>query len=290
MELIIMFKRALLTAIAVLMMLPALAMAQSSSTFPFEWNFVPVAPNPAPSFEVQLSCNGGTPLTQNFTATSAVTYNPVVLDAPDGTLCNFSLVSDLPDGWSAAVTASCSNIAPVDVAELCAFTVFPTPFTFWVNVDFEEIGEASDVEIGGDLTLTCTNVWENRGLAGIYLTTLSDTYSGYNVGELPDGLNALLPGTTYHADPLERTECSASLSGQSSAVEVTNCAPYEVLVGDPVFIDKDDLPRPGSEEVSICNIQATVFFEGIPTLSQYGMAIMALLMLGVGFFGFRRFV
>jgi hypothetical protein len=33
-----------------------------------------------------------------------------------------------------------------------------------------------------------------------------------------------------------------------------------------------------------------VFFEGIPTLSQYGMAIMALLMLGVGFVGFRRFV
>ena len=39
-----------------------------------------------------------------------------------------------------------------------------------------------------------------------------------------------------------------------------------------------------------CAITATVFFEGIPTLSQYGMAIMALLMLGVGFVGFRRFV
>jgi hypothetical protein len=287
-----MFKRALLTAIAVLMMLPALAMAQSSSTFPFVWNFVPVAPSPAPSFEVNLTCNGGTPLSQDFTAAPGVTYNPVVLGAPDGTLCDFSLNSTLPDGWTASASAACSDIVPVadGASPLCEVVIFPTPFTFWVNVDFEEIGEASDVEIGGDLTLTCTNVWENRGLAGIYLTTLSDTYSGYNVGELPDGLNALLPGTTYHVDPLERTECSASLSGQSSAVEVTNCAPYEVLVGDPVFIDKDDLPRPGSEEVSICNIQATVFFEGIPTLSQYGMAIMALLMLGVGFFGFRRFV
>ena len=39
-----------------------------------------------------------------------------------------------------------------------------------------------------------------------------------------------------------------------------------------------------------CTIIATAFFEGIPTLSQYGMAIMALLMLGVGFVGFRRFV
>jgi hypothetical protein len=34
----------------------------------------------------------------------------------------------------------------------------------------------------------------------------------------------------------------------------------------------------------------TVFYEGIPTLNQYGMAIMALLMLGMGFVGFRRFV
>jgi len=39
-----------------------------------------------------------------------------------------------------------------------------------------------------------------------------------------------------------------------------------------------------------CEIVNTVFFEGIPTLNQYGMAILALLMLGVGFVGFRRFV
>ena len=46
---------------------------------------------------------------------------------------------------------------------------------------------------------------------------------------------------------------------------------------------------PGDSDQS-CVITNTVFFEGIPTLSQYGMAIMALLMLGVGFVGFRRFV
>ena len=37
-----------------------------------------------------------------------------------------------------------------------------------------------------------------------------------------------------------------------------------------------------------CTIYNTVFFEGIPTLSQWGMAIMALLMLGVGLVGFRH--
>jgi len=39
-----------------------------------------------------------------------------------------------------------------------------------------------------------------------------------------------------------------------------------------------------------CTITNTVFFEGIPTMNQFGLAIMALLMLGVGFVGFRRFV
>ena len=39
-----------------------------------------------------------------------------------------------------------------------------------------------------------------------------------------------------------------------------------------------------------CVITNTVFFEGIPALSQYGMATMALLMLGLGLVGFRRFV
>jgi hypothetical protein len=37
-----------------------------------------------------------------------------------------------------------------------------------------------------------------------------------------------------------------------------------------------------------CTITNTVFFEGIPTLSQYGMALLALLMLGMGFVAVRR--
>lgn len=43
-------------------------------------------------------------------------------------------------------------------------------------------------------------------------------------------------------------------------------------------------------ESDSCTIENTVFFEGIPVLNQYGLAILALLMLGVGFVGFRRFV
>jgi len=53
--------------------------------------------------------------------------------------------------------------------------------------------------------------------------------------------------------------------------------------------DGDVTVTPGETGAS-CAFMNSVFFEGIPTLSQYGMAIMALLMLGVGFVGFRRFI
>ena len=37
-----------------------------------------------------------------------------------------------------------------------------------------------------------------------------------------------------------------------------------------------------------CTIYNTVFFEGIPSLNQFGLMILALLMLGVGAVAFRR--
>ena len=49
----------------------------------------------------------------------------------------------------------------------------------------------------------------------------------------------------------------------------------------------EDIPVAAGDEIA-CEIVNTVFFEGIPTLNQYGMAILALLMLGVGLVGFRR--
>jgi hypothetical protein len=38
-----------------------------------------------------------------------------------------------------------------------------------------------------------------------------------------------------------------------------------------------------------CTITNTVFFESIPTLGRYGLAILTILMLGIGLVGFRRF-
>ena len=72
------------------------------------------------------------------------------------------------------------------------------------------------------------------------------------------------------------TECWAYEQAQSSAVEVENgCAgPTTVLVGDGPHA---------------CTVINSVFFEGIPTLNQYGMLIFSALMLLTGLLAARRF-
>ena len=78
-----------------------------------------------------------------------------------------------------------------------------------------------------------------------------------------------------------QTECYATENLVSDAVEVDNgCGDSEADAAIEVGIGMGDE----------CTITNTVFFEGIPTLNQYGMAILALLMLAVGFVGMRRFV
>jgi hypothetical protein len=272
-------KLAFLAAVAALT-LPGLAMAQSSSTFPGSFTFA--AGGPDVDFDLTLTCNGGTPLTQTVSTGADETVNFTVIGAADvaGTTCDMT-ISGLPEsGWDLDDNGACEDIVPVadGAAPSCLFTISPTPFSFWANIGWD--ANTNDVPVSGNLMLECASVWN-----GMAVTTVSDSYP---ITE--DGL-AILAGD-YAPHPDGGTVCSAMLTVEDSAVEVDNsgCLRVEVEVGDPIFISKEDLPRTGSEEVVICDIEATVFFEGIPTLSQYGMAIMVLLMLGVGFVGFRRFV
>ena len=72
------------------------------------------------------------------------------------------------------------------------------------------------------------------------------------------------------------TVCTVTENLYLSGIESTGCEDsYEF--------------EPGGAPTS-CTITNTVYYEGIPTLSQWGMALMALLMLGVGLVSFRRFV
>ena len=91
-----------------------------------------------------------------------------------------------------------------------------------------------------------------------------------------------------------------SFSGEFSSYVITGvypasresyCTVTEVNVPEEwVIADDSDCERVPVISGAECTILNTAFFEGIPTLSQYGMALMALLMLGVGAIGIRRFV
>ncbi len=71
----------------------------------------------------------------------------------------------------------------------------------------------------------------------------------------------------------------------------TTCTVTETVVENGVEFDDSECASlsvsPGSG--ASCNIYNTRLYEGIPTLSQYGLGILALLMLGVGFVAFRRY-
>lgn len=71
----------------------------------------------------------------------------------------------------------------------------------------------------------------------------------------------------------------------------SDCEVIETVYDDAVEIDNGcgHLVFSAGQGAS-CTITNTVFFEGIPTLNQYGVALLALIMMGVGLVGFRRFV
>ncbi|MDX1555251.1 MAG: IPTL-CTERM sorting domain-containing protein [Xanthomonadales bacterium] len=71
----------------------------------------------------------------------------------------------------------------------------------------------------------------------------------------------------------------------------TSCDVNETVVENGVEFDDSEcqglVVTPGNG--ASCNIYNTRLFEGIPTLGQYGLALLAMLMLGVGFVAFRRY-
>jgi hypothetical protein len=266
-------KRALLAAVAVLMV-PGYAMAQSTNTFA-----TAIVPAEAGTPDMTITCNGGIPLTQ--TAPAGTTFT--VTELQIGTVCTVVMVSDLDADWMAysywqgtdinSITPNATDYCEFTVADgntawVCAVEAIPTDFTYEVSVMWD-ISPEADPGIGenAEVSFTCNNVWTGGYVNGS-LTTVTDTF---------DASSNVVESISGTPSPTTPTTCSAYLMGYGSAVEVENgCMP-------PVTVPV------GAGTVS-CTISATAFYEGIPTLSQYGMAIMALLMLGVGFVGFRRFV
>lgn len=272
-------KRAFLAAAAVLLV-PSFAMAQTTLRFD---TGVDTSNGADVTVHATLTCNTGLGLTEEYDVTTDLNVTPVVTEvilAPD-TFCGITF-SDLPSGYRVVDILTDGAAFPVnqpphcrwDGLSLreegpdlrCTLRLAPEPFTYSVTKEWEVLND-DVIDLTARVRWNCQNVAE--GTNGSF-----GTFQGNFNFEGP------VPATRsveFFANPEGGSRCSAVENNIDSSIEADNgCqAPIPFAIGD---------------EEKGCTITNTVFYEGIPTLSQYGLAIMALLMLGVGFVGFRRFV
>lgn len=241
--------------------------------------------NPSP-VEVHLTCNAGLPLEQSFIISdddaapplsSSVTF--VVTNFIDGqTDCwvtetavdNYTptyLASGDSQSEDSPEVSSCHFI-DVSYADgnSCEITNTPEPGTYtvemdWIVTDEDSADEPSDVEV----TVNCQSdiLTVNGSVVAPsteYVGTLGD---GDSVELGIDLINGASSCSTSQGTLPSGTEPQASADCTDGAVETGGGA--------------------------TCTFTNTLFFEGIPTLSQYGLVIMFLLMAGVGFVGLRRY-
>jgi hypothetical protein len=215
--------------------------------------------------EVTLTCNTGLPLVQSFTIAGGdpVGVNFVVAGYVEGAMDCDVTETGSPAGY-AVTYDSCSwdNVLSAD-AHNCVINNTANAANFTVNKVWE-------ISTGGNAVLeeVVVTAFCDNPIAGGSFDSLNNRWYISDVLGDGDSLTATVDTT------LSSANCWAEELIVDSGVEsADDCGLRTIQAG-------------GS---SSCTFTNTVFFEGIPTLSQYGLAILVLLMLGVGMVGFRRF-
>jgi IPTL-CTERM motif len=310
------FKRVMLILLAA-MLLPGVALAQTTTraTMLVWKNFADG--NDETSVKVTLNCFTGLPLTQSQTITdgksNGVTF--VVESFESGKLeCNVS--EDDVAGYTADFKYCGKDGAFTDGDDgdkgECEIINRPDPVQVIVHKDWVIDGSGGDaLDPTYKLTLWCEEPGDKSSQSETCVKNsggvVEEDEPEYGYGGYPNACKIYLTekGGAHSSKDLSYTalvipnwdggtNCWVDEKVYDSSVEVDNgCEkPYvEVSTAEseepvyPLHVEIGD-----ADDSNECTITNTVFYEGIPTLSQYGMAIMALLMLGVGFVGFRRFV
>jgi len=283
-----------LALLAAVLLLPATAFAQQESTATFiiekYWN----QGGNTNAIEVtgHLSCTGAVTTQQDviFTATTdAVLFVYDIINVPEGQQVDCKAWETVPDNYTAVYNVtSCpdGNCGDTDDGGL--------DYCFFPAVDYDEEYRCVVTNTPDPAEITVNKTWVIEGASqGFNEYHEIGVYCDDDEEVLSEGACYKQSGETWHCvdnavdgeyvftvvNPYyPASECYVWENNWDSVIEVDNgCSDgeyFDVSAGD----------------VTECEIVNTVFFEAIPTLSQYGMAILALLMLGVGLVGFRRFV
>jgi uncharacterized repeat protein (TIGR01451 family) len=248
--------------------------------------------NPA-GVEVFLSCNTGLPLDQSKVITegeeNAVTF--VVTDFDAGELdcdafetvpAGYSptyLAEAGPDGVAGSISDDAEGCHFEEVSSglfICRITNTPGEVEIKIIKDwvFEGTSGPQDVDLRYRLTLICD----------------AEIVGGSDNCELAFQQEGPVGGSDTWCQTFEGEGPAMFTAEVIPEYPDSHCFVIEEVFDDAVEVDN------GCQSITVsagngasCTITNTVFFEGIPTLNQYGLALLALLMLGIGFAGFRRF-
>ncbi|MDZ4729861.1 MAG: IPTL-CTERM sorting domain-containing protein [Xanthomonadales bacterium] len=251
--------------------------------------------------DVTLSCNTGLILDQTKTISAGSGVVFVVTDYADGAL-NCELTEEPVAGYNASYfdgsstnsTGCVFQEVPFGGYYTCVVTNEPAPVDIVVTKEWNFEGPSSGNGISQEYELT---LWCDAEIVG--------GYNPYEMGldsDSPSGLFSYCGSnpTKKEGPQLVYYDWCKTYYGEGPGLftsEVipeypgSNCYVTEYVYDAGVEIENgcNDLSVSAGQGDS-CTITNTVFYEGIPTLNQYGLMMLALLMLGAGFIGFRRFV
>ncbi len=291
MEKLMNIKRAFLVLAAALLM-PGLVMAGATSFATFEVDFNFDDNNPVAT-TAYISCDGGLPIKSEQEIKDGDNIIFVVNHPEDPNDIDCRVWVDDVDNYTTDYECynSDSSCSDYDLSDDNA----DGPGCFYTSVELLDENECEVDLYPDDALLEVYKTWEvlgNRAQANLdtidfkarLIACASDqgviqdsvlTDRGYCVRKTVTG-----PGP-QHMDVYFNTHW------EGNTIRI-----FERIFDSSVESDASDCPNftvfPGGDYE--CTVVNTVFYEGIPTLNQYGLAIMVLLMLGVGFVGFRRFV
>lgn len=225
--------------------------------------------------DVTLICDAGYPLSQTTTIAggdpSGVTF--VLTNIPEaGADCEVS-ESGGPAGYTPEFNGGegCSWADVTGGEFTCEIFNQPGPATLTISTEWlVSHGFDSPVDMTANIQLRCSMPFDGASQDGDYYQDYA--LQGETASVEVTGIGTDLPGNDKWCYVVNNTE-------MGSGLEVENGCGTEA---DPIVFNTGN-------QVS-CLISYTIFFEGIPSLNQYGLAVLSLLMLGMGFVGIRRFV
>jgi len=236
--------------------------------------------------EVTINCFTGLPLTQSQTISETQDVEFVVTDFDDGEL-DCEITEEELSGYTPTYQPAGPGSHDSDGG--CNFqdVVFGTHNTCHIVNDADYV----DIEI--------EKLWVIEGSGGDDLDTRYKL-TLYCDAPIADGDEYCHEGGGGPNDPVSENENQSckKFYGDDSEVFIaqvqpqypsSNCWVSESVYDSGVEIDNDcgDLVISAGTGDS-CVITNTVFYEGIPTLNQFGMALLALIMLAAGVVAFRR--